>query len=88
MIWKDVPNYIGKYQISEEGEIKSLARKAIKAIIGIDLRSNVYRTLPEKIIKPQKVRKKTIVYLHKDGEAKRHDIHKLYKSIFEKELIT
>jgi len=44
--WKDIPNYIGYYQISNLGKIKSLSRKRRMYSRG----KEYYQTMPEKIL--------------------------------------
>ncbi len=49
-IWKDIPNYEGKYQASNLGRIKSLKRKvrSVNHYTGKDF----FRTVPERILRP------------------------------------
>ena len=49
-IWKDIPGYVGKYQASNLGRIKSLERKArsVHWYSGKEF----YRTVPERILRP------------------------------------
>lgn len=46
VIWKDIPGWEGKYQISSAGDVKSLARKVPY--------QNSFRTQKEKILKPRR----------------------------------
>ena len=69
-VYKDIPNYVGLYQISNLGNVKSLQRKVKN--------KNGYRIVKEKILKPYinncgyycvNLRKKTnieIKLLHRD----------------------
>ena len=41
-VWKDIPGYEGKYQVSNKGRVKSLSRKDAKG-----------QSLPERILKLQ-----------------------------------
>jgi 16S rRNA A1518/A1519 N6-dimethyltransferase RsmA/KsgA/DIM1 with predicted DNA glycosylase/AP lyase activity len=72
--WKDIKGYEGLYQVSNEGQVKTLSRKALR-------RYNSYRTLTERILKPQ-----NDVYLHvtlyKEGRGKVKAIHKLVAEAF------
>ena len=67
-IWKDIPNYEKKYQISNLGNIKTLNYKGTKK---------------EKILKQQidKDGYKYIV-LHKNGKIKYYMIHRLVALVF------
>ena len=49
--WKDIPGYEGRYAVSDQGHVKSLAHKA-----RIVLRNGreAYRSVPECILKPGK----------------------------------
>lgn len=49
-IWKDIPGYAGKYQVSNLGRVKSLSRKA--RIRNRKDGSAAYRALQERILKP------------------------------------
>lgn len=46
-IWKDIPGYEGKYQVSNMGRVKSLSRK-------VRCTHGAYRTLAERILRPGK----------------------------------
>lgn len=75
-IWKDVPNYIGKYQVSNLGRIKSLARYSWNGY--------KYWLQPEKILKPS-IQKGGYLYvsLHDgQGNAKKFRIHRLVAQAF------
>lgn len=53
-IWKDIPGYEGRYQVSSLGRVKSLERKvrSVCHYTGEDF----YRTVPEKILRPGSAR--------------------------------
>src|SRR5882762_2179407 len=79
-IWKGIRKYIGYYQVSNRGRIKSLYR------IIID-RDGYSQTWPERILKPAKIgsKKKELylgVNLHKNGKAKTTKIHILVATYF------
>ncbi|MBL0317470.1 MAG: HNH endonuclease [Flavobacteriales bacterium] len=47
-IWKDIPNYEGKYQVSNKGRVKSMARRAKSGIKN----GLTHRPVNERILKP------------------------------------
>lgn len=49
-IWKDIPDYEGRYQVSNMGRVKSLKRKvrSVNWYSGKEF----FRTVPERILKP------------------------------------
>jgi hypothetical protein len=49
-IWKDIPGYVGEYQASTMGRIKSLKRMAVSK--NWYTGKPFYRTVPERILKP------------------------------------
>ena len=51
-VWKDIPGYEGKYQVSNLGRVKSLERKVrgVNHYTGKDF----FRTIPERILRPGK----------------------------------
>lgn len=51
-VWKDIPEYVGKYQVSNLGRIKSLKRK----VHGVNhyTGKSFLRTVPERILRPGK----------------------------------
>ena len=75
--WKDIPGYEGRYQVSNLGRVKSIAR-----VCNVGQHSAAYH-LPEKIMRP-KVRKSgySLVALNKDGVAKDAYIHRLVAQSF------
>lgn len=75
-IWKDIPNYEGLYQVSNQGRVKSLA-----AIV-VSPRQKSYLK-KERILKLNKTRSGYIdVQLSKNGVIKHHRIHKLVALAF------
>lgn len=77
-IWKDIPNYIGYYQISNTGQIKSLERKvkSSKSRQGL-------RTVNERLIKTRidKYGYETVI-LRKENIDKHFTIHRLVATCF------
>lgn len=75
-IWKDIKGYEGLYQVSNLGNVKSLARVVPHKITGS-------RTIPEKILKPNS---DDVGYLYvslsKDGKKKNPKIHRLVAEAF------
>jgi len=66
--WKDIPGYEGLYQVSDCGQVKSLARKGC---------------LKERILKPGlNTRGYPTVDLSKDGKKKQFSIHRLVALAF------
>mgnify|MGYP000902133380 FL=1 len=49
-VWKDIPGYVGRYQVSNNGRVKSLKRKvrSINHYTGREF----FRTVPEHILRP------------------------------------
>ena len=72
--WRDIPNYEGIYQISNNGLVKSVSRIVAKGVSG-------WRTVPEKIIVPQN---KAVQLRDSRGNAKRYKIQDLLKLTFGK----
>lgn len=74
MNWKDIPNYEGIYQVSDLGQVKSLARK-IKYLNGTTINTK------EKLLKPRLEGGKTKLNYHcvvlcKDNVRKSMKIHR------------
>lgn len=74
-IWEDVEGYKGRYQVSSEGRIKSLARKSKR-----DYRGDV--SVPEKILKQQKREGYLRVTLTKYSKSKTLSVHRLVAGSF------
>lgn len=75
-IWKDVPNYEGKYQVSNKGRVKSIKRT-------VKHNGSKTRTFPEKILKPNKVSFDYLqVTLYNNGKRKCRYIHNLVMESF------
>lgn len=67
-IWKDIDGYEGLYQISNEGNVKSL---------------NYSHTGKERLLKPASNRGGYLhVQLCKDGKVKHHTVHRLVAQAF------
>ena len=73
-VFKDVPDYIGKYQISDIGRLKSLRRKVRTGKIA-------YRFLDEKILKPQ-LRRDGYLYSILTKPFRNYSIHQLVAICF------
>ena len=75
--WKDIPGYEGRYQVSNLGRVKSLAREYITGQHSHTIH------LSEKIMRP-KVRESgySLVSLNKDGIVKDAYIHRLVAQSF------
>lgn len=75
-IWKDIPGYIGYYQVSSLGRVKSVKRDIIR-----DNRRNVY--IPEKILKPMtSLKGYKSVRLYSKDDYKTIRVHKLVAICF------
>ena len=68
MIWKNIKNYEGLYQVSDDGQVKSLKNNKSKK---------------EKILKPSKTRGGYLrVVLCKEGKTKAYLVHRLVADAF------
>lgn len=75
-IFKDIPNYEGKYQVSNLGNVKSLKRR-------VKYWRGGYKVIKEKILKPQKdFHGYYHVNLSKDSKTKVKKIHQLVAIAF------
>lgn len=72
--WRDIPNYEGAYQISNNGLVKSVSRIVAKGVSG-------WRTVPEKLIASSH---KGVVLRDKNGQQKRYKIKDLLLITFGK----
>ena len=75
-IWKDIPNYKNKYQVSNLGRVKSLSRKSWNGKINFLLKERILKS------KSHKKNKYLSVALHKNGIQKSFYIHKLVAMCF------
>lgn len=74
-VWKDIPGFEGKYQVSNLGRVKSLARIRWK-------RGFAYQ-YPERILKPiYNPNGYAKVSLHYEGRATQVSIHRLVADVF------
>lgn len=73
--WKDIPGYIGLYQVSNLGKIKSLSRITV-------CKNGSAKKLKEKIIKPTLWQGYYRVALSKDGKNRRFLVHRLVMLAF------
>ena len=74
-IWKDIQDYEGRYQISSQGQVKSLNRKANH--------TSGERIVSERILKNQRQENSyNNVSLSKDGKMKRFTVHRLVANAF------
>jgi hypothetical protein len=70
--WRDIPGYVGLYQISNKQEVKSLARIVKKS-------DGTIRTISERIMKVTEGR---LVLTNKRKEKKSYNVFDLYKLAF------
>jgi HNH endonuclease/NUMOD4 motif len=74
--WRDIPGYEGCYQVSDDGQVKSLARR-IKSAPGCT------RPLPERIMKQEVDRTGYArLQLRSDGSYAHHLVHRLVMLAF------
>ena len=77
-IWRPVEGYLGLYEVSSCGRIRSLERMKWCGLHG-----GCYIAVPEKILKTRKSRNGyTCVNLYKDGKMKTHKVHRLVSVAF------
>lgn len=77
--WIPIIGYEGFYEISDKGRVKSVERKVFnRSILG----DGVYRTVPEKILKPEIMKGSCVVHLQKDGSSKGFRVHRLVAEHF------
>lgn len=77
-IWKDIPDYIGLYQVSNFGRVKSLKR----TVIG---NNGQAFNVEEKILSPKrrsKNRKYLAVCLYRNSKTQTESVHRLVASAF------
>ena len=76
--WKDIKGYEGYYQVSNYGNVKRL-----KTIIEAPyMKDSGYRTIPEKVLKPQMRGSYKKITLCKDGELKVYQLHRIIAEAF------
>ena len=73
-IWKPIKGYEGYYEISNKGRVKTVMRKVYNPGV---LGDGCYRTVPEKIRKPNIMKGYHCVALIKDKHTKVYRIHRL-----------
>lgn len=75
-IWKPIPGYDGKYEISNFGRVKSLARKVLS-------RNGGLKPIPERILKQCVIKDYCNVILCTDGNTHKHGlVHRLVATVF------
>jgi hypothetical protein len=73
--WKDIPGYKGLYQVSDQGQVKSLKR--------LVKNGHGERQVKEKILKSRPNKQGHIrINLNKNGEYKEFNVHKLVQLAF------
>jgi len=70
-IWKDIPDYVGYYQVSNLGRVKSLARL-----------DSIGRRIGGHLLKPGTRKGYYVINLFKLGKVKRYSIHVLVAIAF------
>lgn len=73
-IWKPIVDYEGLYEISSLGRVKSVLRKVSHPSL---VNGAKYKTIPERIRKPNIMKGYHCITLVKDGKAKVYRIHRL-----------
>lgn len=73
-VWKPIVNYEGLYEISNFGRVKSVLRKVLHPSL---VNGAKYKTIPEKIRKPNIMKGYHCIGLVKDGNVKIYRIHRL-----------
>ena len=73
-IWKGIPGYEDRYQISNKGRVKSLARTCQ----GTMFNKNTTRSVPEKLLST----KSNQIVCNKDGKVKTFNYRRLYQEMF------
>lgn len=78
--WRDIPGYEGRYQVSDQGRVKSLPFKQRYLLrTGVE----AYRTTPERILAQQKQNSGyMLVHLHLDNKRKACTVHRLVALAF------
>ena len=78
-LWKPIKEYEGYYEISSLGRVKSVERKVYNPCV---LGNGCYRTVPERIRKPNIMKGYHCVALLKEGKTKVFRIHRLVMEHF------
>jgi len=74
--WKDVPGYVGLYQVSNEGRVRSLVRLLPSAVEAGERREKkVLKLLPNR-------QGRLRVFLSRNGEQEWHQVHRLVLEAF------
>lgn len=69
-VWVDVPGYVGKYQVSNLGKVKSLERYRTN-------KSGTMTPVKERILSPVNNKGYHTVTLYKGGKYKRYKVHQI-----------
>ena len=72
--WKDIPNYIGSYQISNIGQVRSISRSV--------QHKKSSRHITGKLLKVYISKGFTYVYLYKNGVARRVGVQELMREVW------
>ncbi len=78
-IWKDIPGYVGKYQVSNLGRVKSLERKVRS--INWYTKKEFFKTVHERILKPAPSNSGHLYVVLGHGEAGK-PVHQLVMKAF------
>jgi len=76
-IWKDIEDYEGKYQVSNKGRVKSMARRVLK-----DVKKGRFADVPEKILNPFDNGGYRQVRLSDGSKTKDYKVHRLVATAF------
>lgn len=80
-MWKDIPNFYGKYQVSNMGNVRSIARTIIR-------RNGRKQQIESKMLVSRKSGCGYLyVTLHNEGKKETIRVHRLVASLFLKILI-
>lgn len=79
-IWKDIPGYEGRYQVSNLGQVKSLPHRVQRRNVLTGGMSNVL--IPEKMLKPQAQKSGHLEVKLGARHPKHHRIHRLVMLAF------